>query len=188
MNKKIEISIVIIFVILICSTFLGIFDSSDIKVSKINNVLSDTNDGNNISIAIEYVSRPQKLLLNETYNSSQYPGIKIKLLKIDVNNNKCLLKNEGPSIIDAAYIKVYGNLADIETLKKALKDMNDTQWFKKGEAIFPYIYGNIGVVIENILSNEIYFEIRGGKILSGEQAEKFLEDEKKAAENNDFPL
>ncbi len=50
--------------------------------------------------------------------------------------------------------------------------MVNPQWFKKNEAIFPSIFGKIGVTIEDIKENEIYISIYLGGITRYEKKDE----------------
>lgn len=110
-------------------------------------IIRESNDQNSRIIGINTRSRPVvttdfstmplKISLNESFNSKDYPKVKIKLLKVDSENSKCLIEYEG----------------------KADSNMVNPQWFKKNDVIFPSIYGDIGVTIEDIKEKEIYITI-----------------------------
>jgi len=99
----------------------------------------------NYSVAlVEYTSLPQKISLNKSFKSDEFPNVKVKLLQIVKEKNKCLLKYEGP--YDSNII--------------------NPQWYQKNDAIFPTIYGNFGVTINDIFEDEIFVVIHWGAIES----------------------
>ncbi len=95
----------------------------------------------------DYSTLPIKIKMNESFNDEKYPKVKIKLLKIDQQKNTCLIQYEG----------------------KADNNMVNPQWFKKQDAIFPSIYGDIGIIIDDIGDNDISISIFLGSIITREK-------------------
>jgi len=88
----------------------------------------------------EYSSIPIKVSLNQSFDSKDFPYVKFKMLKIDKENNRCLLENE--------------------TEKDG--DYTNPQWYEKNKAVFPSVYGSEGVILKEITDNEVYVTIQWG--------------------------
>ncbi len=93
---------------------------------------------------------PLRIGLNKSFNSKNFPRVKIKLLKIDMKNNRCLIKYES---------KTDSNTAN-------------PQWYKKNDAIFPSIFGEMGVTLLDINKKEIYISIYLGGITRYEKKDE----------------
>ena len=92
-------------------------------------------------VSTDYSSIPIRVSLNGFFESKDFPSVKFKLLKIDKENNKCLLENTSKS--DVNFVS--------------------PQWFSKNDPIFPSLYGTGGVILEEITDDNIYVTVHWGR-------------------------